>query len=95
MYLKQHVGKEKYFKYPLHSDKFYVVRVFKEHLTFLYFMGKEHTSVLNMTLGTTSLMNSHQALLLQNVLKINFLCPLCLGMLMKIEDIIKMSGSVI
>lgn len=56
-------------------------------------MGKEHTSVLNMTLVSTSLINSHQALLLQNVLKINFLCLLCLGMLMKIEEIIKMNGS--
>lgn len=71
------------------------MRVFKEHLTFLYFMGKEHKSVLSMTLISTSLINSHQALLLQNVLKINFLCLLYLGMIMKIEEIIKMNGLVI
>lgn len=45
-----YLTKAKYSKYPLHSDKLYLVRVFKEHLNFLHFMGKEQDSLLNMIL---------------------------------------------
>lgn len=83
----------KYFKYPLHLDKLYLVGPFKEHLSYLYFMDKGKDFILNMAFVLTTMSNSHQALLLQNVLKIIFLCLVCLGMLTKIEEMIKKEWS--
>lgn len=55
-------------------------------------MGKEQESILNMT-PINILINSHQVFLLQNVLKIIFLHLVCLGMLMKTEEMIKKNGT--
>ena len=35
------MGLQKYFKYPLHLDKLYLVGLFKGHLSHLYFTNKE------------------------------------------------------
>ena len=35
------MGLQKYFKYALHLDKLYLVGLFKEHLSHLYFTNKE------------------------------------------------------
>ena len=41
VYLRKAYGIAKYFKYPLHLDKLYLVGLFKEHSSLLYFTNKE------------------------------------------------------
>lgn len=48
-------------------------------------MGEEQKSILNMILVSLSLVNRHQAILLQNVLKIT-VSSVCLGTLTKIKE---------
>lgn len=85
--LRKAYGNTKVFQIALTLDKLYLVGLFKEHLNFLRFMDKEQESIIKMTF-VLPLSNSHQALLLQNVLKIIFLCLVCLGLLTKIEEMI-------